>query len=113
MAKVVLYSTNHNVEDLYTIPSIIESNGDRVLIRSQTNKPENGIYIYNGAGNALTRALDANSASELSRGSFTHIEEGSQGGIGFVLVTPNLGANNPLVVGTTDLDFNKMAFSMK
>ena len=32
MAKVVLYSTNNNVEDLYTIPSIIESNGDRVLI---------------------------------------------------------------------------------
>ena len=73
----VVVPDNVNI-DISSAPTTIDStnlnNGDRVLIRSQTNKPENGIYIYNGAGNALTRALDANSASELSRGSFTHIE---------------------------------------
>ncbi|MCS7227080.1 MAG: hypothetical protein NZ821_08840, partial [Gloeomargarita sp. SKYB31] len=39
--------------------------GDRILLKDQTNAAENGIYIYNGSGNPLTRAPDANTASEL------------------------------------------------
>ena len=32
MSKVVLYSSNHNVKDLFRVPNIIESAGDKVLI---------------------------------------------------------------------------------
>ena len=38
MCKIVLYSSNHKVKDLYTLPSIIESAGDKVLISRDRNE---------------------------------------------------------------------------
>src|SRR5688500_14299535 len=35
------------------------TSGDRLLLKDQTAPEENGIYIFNGSGTALTRALDA------------------------------------------------------
>lgn len=49
-----------------TIDGVTPQNGWRVLVKNQTNAAENGIYIYNGAGQAMTRASDANTASELT-----------------------------------------------
>jgi hypothetical protein len=39
--------------------------GDRIMLGSQAAGYENGIYVFNGAGNPLTRATDADSADEL------------------------------------------------
>lgn len=39
---------------------------DRVLVKDQTTSSQNGIYVFNGSGNAMTRALDANTADEIS-----------------------------------------------
>jgi hypothetical protein len=66
--------------------------GDRILLKDQTAASENGIYIFNGAGSALTRATDANTWSKI---------------VGFVVYvvqgTTNAGAkyNNTNVPGGT------------
>lgn len=59
-----------------TIDGITMVSGDRVLLKNQTTASENGIYIWNGAAVAMTRALDMNSAPEVE-GAVTTIEEGT------------------------------------
>ena len=62
-----------------TIDGVSMASQDRVLVRVQTSAAENGIYIWNGAAVALTRALDANTFPELEQ-AVTTIEEGSSAG---------------------------------
>lgn len=59
-----------------TIDGITMVSQDRVLVRSQTTASQNGIYVWNGAATAMTRALDANTFAELEQ-AVTSIEEGS------------------------------------
>src|SRR5690606_23084632 len=49
-----------------SIDSIALSEGDRVLVRSQSVPTQNGIYVFNGSSSAMTRSNDANSADELN-----------------------------------------------
>ncbi len=48
-----------------SVDGVTLSNGDRVLAKNQTTASENGIYIFNGAGAAMTRASDASAFAEL------------------------------------------------
>lgn len=50
--------------------------GDRLLVGSQTAQAENGIYIFNGAGTALTRATDADAWTELVA-AYVIVEQGT------------------------------------
>lgn len=63
-----------------TIDSITMVSGDRVLVRAQTAGAENGIYVWNGAATAMTRALDANTFAELEQATTT-VEEGTGAGV--------------------------------
>ncbi|QNJ25977.1 putative capsid decoration protein [Synechococcus sp. SYN20] len=75
--------------------------GDRVLVKSQTDASENGIYVVDAG--AWTRAEDAdgNPDGEVTSGMFTFVEEGTVNGQnGFSLSTAN-----PILVGATDLTF--------
>jgi hypothetical protein len=54
--------------------------GDRVLARLQTASAENGIYVWNGASTAMTRALDASTFPELEQATTT-VEEGTSAGV--------------------------------
>lgn len=49
---------------------------DRVLLKNQTTASENGIYVWTASGSALTRALDADSAAELT-GASVMVTEGT------------------------------------
>lgn len=79
------------------IDGITLVSGQRVLIKDQTTQSENGIYIFNGAGVAMTRALDANTATELLS-AVTTVDEGTtnagtswrQTAIGITLGTTNI-----------------------
>ena len=62
-----------------TVNGVTMASGDRMLVRAQTAGAENGIYLWNGAAVAATRALDANTAAELEQ-ACTTIEEGSDAG---------------------------------
>ncbi len=48
-----------------TLDGITLANGDRILLKDQTVNNENLIYIFNGAGAALTIAPDSDTAPEL------------------------------------------------
>lgn len=86
-----------------TIDGVTMVANDRVLVRAQTNAAENGIYIWNGASTAMTRALDANTADELEQAVVT-VEEGTSAGASFrqtsVNFTLGTGAVNWTSFGT-------------
>jgi len=57
-----------------SIDGISLVNGDRVLVKNQTTKKENGIYV---AGVSPARATDADAAGELRGGTQVYVEQGS------------------------------------
>lgn len=61
---------------------------DRVLVQAQTAASANGIYVYNGAAVAMTRALDANTFDELEQ-AVTSVEEGTSAGLSYRQTTVN------------------------
>lgn len=69
---------------------------DRVLVRAQTAGEENGIYIWNGAAVAMTRALDMNVDAEVEQAVVT-VEEGTSGGTTYRQTAVNV------TLGTTPL----------
>ena len=84
-----------------TLDGVTVANGDRVLLKDQTDPIENGIWVFNGAAAAMTRATDADEDSEVKRGLYTFITDGSaNASSGWMLNTPN-----PITVGTTPLNF--------
>ena len=62
-----------------TIDGITMAANDRVLVRSQTTGSENGIYLWNGAAVAMTRAADADVFDELESAVIT-VDEGTSAG---------------------------------
>ena len=59
-----------------SVDGVVMVAGDRVLVRAQTAPAENGIYIWNGAAIAATRAPDASTAAELEQ-AVASVEEGT------------------------------------
>lgn len=59
-----------------SIDSISLLNGDRVLVKNQGAASQNGIYIFNGAAVAMTRATDASTFNELEA-AIVIVEEGT------------------------------------
>jgi hypothetical protein len=59
-----------------TVDGYTLSSGNRVLLTGQTTSSENGIYVFNGVGNAMTRALDADAFGELN-GASVFVQEGT------------------------------------
>jgi len=59
--------------------------GNRILLKDQTTASQNGIWVFNGAGSALTRPADFASGA-LEDGAFTFVEAGTtNGSSGWVL----------------------------
>jgi hypothetical protein len=79
-------------------------NGDRILIKNQTNGAENGIYTVNATG-APTRATDADASADVTAGLTVFISEGtSQGNSSWTLTT-----DDAITLGTTTLTFTQVA----
>ena len=84
--------------------------GDRVLVKDQTDGVENGIYRVTNTGGAsaqfvLTRTPDADTASEITGGAFTFIEEGTlHADNGFVATH-----NGEPTLGTDDVTFEQFS----
>lgn len=72
---------NGDVIDGHTLQT-----GNRILIKNQADPKENGIYVVNATG-APTRAVDADTDAELTKGSFVFVENGSQISTGWTLST--------------------------
>lgn len=65
--------------DVASAPASIDNhtlaNGDRVLLTAQTNAYEDGIYVFNGAGSAMTRSADTDTFGELN-GAAVFVQQG-------------------------------------
>lgn len=86
-----------------SIDGVSMSSGDRVLVKDQTTGSENGIYIWNGAASAMTRATDADANAEVTAGMAVFVSEGTANGDkAFVLTT-----NDPITIGSTALVFTQ------
>lgn len=48
-----------------SIDGVTLASGDRVLVRAQSTASQNGIYVFNGAAQAMTRATDFDSSVEI------------------------------------------------
>ena len=93
---------NITLSGVQTIDGVALAVGDRVLVKSQTNAAENGIYVV--AEEAWTRAVDATNG-KISSGMFTFVEEGNvNANSGFVLAT-----DGAIAVGTTELQFSQFS----
>jgi len=86
-----------------SIDGVSVSVNDRVLIKDQASAVQNGIYKVTATGSGaaqwvLTRAPDADTASELTGGTFFFVEEGSSNADnGYVAThngTPTFGSTN-------------------
>lgn len=98
-------TTNINLSNFGTgnVDGIGTVAGQRVLVKNQTNKAENGIYTVGGS--AWTRATDFDSSTEVTAGAFVFVEEGTtQADTGWVLTT-----DGAITVGTTQLDFTQFS----
>ena len=79
------------------IDGVTLASGDRVLLKDQTAGATNGIYIWNGAAAAMTRAGDMDATSEITGGAFTFVEEGTvNADSGWVIST-----DGAITLGTT------------
>ena len=83
--------------------------GNRILIKNQTVKTQNGIYVVvtlgTGANGVWDRSSDADTDSEVTAGLFTFVEEGTANAdSGWLLIT-----NDPITLNTTDLDFTQFS----
>lgn len=85
---------------------------DRLLIKNEATAANNGIYVVTQVGDGthpyiLTRAADANSATNITPGLFTFVEQGSANASqGWVLST-----SGAITVGTTALNFSQFSSS--
>ena len=84
---------------LLTVDGVALAAGDRVLVRSQSNPRQNGLYVADAG--AWVRASDADTVPELVAGSYVFVTEGATTGQkGYVL------ADDAVQVGNTPLNFN-------
>lgn len=90
-----------------TVDGISPADGDRILLKDQTDPIENGIYIAVTAADPSTwiRSVDADEDSEVSAGMFTFIEEGTANADSGWVVT----SDDPLVLGTDPVLFSQFS----
>lgn len=94
---------------LGTIDGIINGSwavaGTRVLVKNQTNKVENGIYVVTAAGAVLSRAVDF-ATGQRAASSFVFIEEGTANADSGWTCVADASAD---IVGTNQLDFTQFS----
>lgn len=87
-----------------SIDGVSLSSGDRVLLKDQSSAAENGIYVWNGAASAMTRAEDFDANSEVTAGAIVFVSEGTANGNNSYILT----TNDTITVGSTSLTFTQL-----
>jgi hypothetical protein len=88
-----------------SIDGVAMSAGNRFLAKDQSTGSQNGIYVWNGAAVAATRATDADTSAEVTSGLGVEVEEGTANADKRF----RLNTNNPIVLGTTALVFGEVS----
>jgi len=104
--RVATTSTDGNIDltggtPTTAVDGVTLADGDRVLVKNQSNLAENGVYVYTLSNNSFARSEDADEPQELNAGTFFFVEEGTDNAdAGFVV-----SSDNPITIGTDDLVF--------
>lgn len=83
-----------------TLDGVTLTANDRILLKDQTTASQNGIYVWTASGSALTRALDADSGTELSGATVT-VQRGTVNADRVYRVT----TDDSITVDTTSIAF--------
>lgn len=86
-----------------SVDGVTLTNGDRVLLKNQTDATQNGIYIFNGTGSNLTRSTDADTGAELANKTIP-VDQGTANADSWWTVT-----NDSITLGTTNITLSKTA----
>lgn len=84
-----------------TIDGVSLSSGDRVLLKDQSTGSQNGIYLWNGAASAMTRATDFDTSSEVQPNVVIGVQEGTANADKRFQLTTNA----PITLATAALTF--------
>lgn len=95
-------TANITLSGLQTLDGVALAAGDRVLVKNQSNAPDNGIYL--AASGAWKRAGDADASAEVTPNLTVTVEEGSTQADSIWQLTTNA----PIVLGTTALVFQNI-----
>lgn len=104
----VLAATTGNIDltatGTPTIDGVAIGDGERILVKDQTDSLENGIYVYTTAqvnGSHYNRASDFNSTANATDGAFVFVEQGNTNADnGYVFVT-----DGDILFGMNSIDF--------
>jgi len=93
-----------------SIDGVTPSQGDRILVKDQSNAIQNGIYTVTTVGDGstqfvLTRSPDADTAAELTGGTFFFVESGSNNADNGYVATHN---GTP-TFGSTSITFSQFS----
>ena len=92
--------SNITLSGLLTIDGIVINENDRILVKDQSNKIENGIYLSKSGSWLRTTDFDSNTAI---KGSFVFVENGDlNANLSFVCSN-----NSSIIIGTTEIFFTK------
>lgn len=90
-----------------TIDGVTLAEGDRVLVKDQTDQKQNGIYVVSATTTTLNRATDHDSDSEVTAGNFVFVAAGTLNtDTGWVLRGPD-----PLTINTSNLSWSLFSTS--
>lgn len=97
-------SISTDLEPGDVVDGVTLAEGDRVLVKSQTNAAQNGIYVVQASGAAL-RAADFNEPQEVDGGDFVFVTGGTlYDNTGWVQTTTNV-----VTVGTDPIEFTQFS----
>jgi hypothetical protein len=86
-----------------TLDGVTLATGNRVLVKNQTDKTENGVYVVKASG-APDRADDYNTAGEVDAGDFIFVESGTANG-----KTGWMQTNVITTVGSDNIEFTQFS----
>jgi hypothetical protein len=92
-----------DVENGDTLDGVTLATGNRILVKNQTTKSENGVYVVKASG-APDRADDYNTAGEVDAGDFLYVEAGTANG-----KTGWIQTNVVATVGSSDIEFTQFS----
>lgn len=102
VATTANVSLSTELENGDVIDGVTLATGNRVLVKSQTNAAQNGIYVVQSSG-AAVRSTDSDVATEVTASFAVFVEEGTANAdSGYVLTT-----DGAVTIGTTELVFTQ------
>lgn len=98
---LVATSANITLSGLQTVASVSLSEGDRVLVKDQTDTTENGIYVVSSSEWSRSKDFDGN--RDVVKGALVRVTASG--------ITYAVTANDPITIGTSAITFAAAVFA--